>query len=176
MQAVNRMHSQQQMAWNQHLQTQAMMNMLSLRDRAQAVQSVPYDFNIVYKDSTIERAFTKIDFNEGIHTLTLGRKKEKRDVFPHQTRYISRTVNGRELKGIPNDSCWLFQTTRGRINAYSFVAEPDTPGILLVQKGDRGEMLLYKPENVEALVADNEKALKAVRRKKYFKAIQIYNE
>ncbi len=131
-------------------------------------------FKIVYADSTEEQVFCHLEFTQVSHTLVVETGKH-REISPVQTLYISRMFKRGELKGWANDSCWLFKTTQGRINAYSSEAVANTKKILFIQKGDSGEKQVCTPENLAVLVADNAEALAAAQQKRYLTAILIYN-
>ncbi|MFM8913952.1 MAG: hypothetical protein ACKOE6_13720, partial [Flammeovirgaceae bacterium] len=147
-----------------------------------ATPSYKYPFTIVFnteKDSTL-LVKAKIDASEKNHVIRIKVNKQKVVIKPTDTREIYRIAgNGEKITGIPTDSCWLFLAVKGKINAYSYLAEKGLGSwgsIIAVQKGEGQPILPLNKDNLEEMVADNAEALKFAKKKKLEKAITIYNK
>ena len=82
------------------------------------------------------------------------------------------------ITGNPADSCWLFKTITGPVNAYSFLPETYNLHIgylKMIQKGN-GEVVPLNEVNLKTLLADDKPAMQLVEDKRYFEAIQLYNK
>ncbi|MFM7859343.1 MAG: hypothetical protein ACKO96_47325 [Flammeovirgaceae bacterium] len=147
-----------------------------------ATPSYKYLFTIVLKtdnDSTL-LVKAKIDASEKKHVIKAKVNKQKIVIKPTDTREISRIAPwGEKLVGLPTDSCWLFLAIKGKINAYSYLAEKGTSSwgsIIAVQKGEGQPILPLNKDNLEEMVADNPEALTFAKKKKLEKAITAYNK
>jgi hypothetical protein len=130
-----------------------------------ATPSYKYPFTIVFKtdkDSTL-LVKAKIDASEKNHVIRTKVNKQKVVIKPTDTREIYRIASwGGKLVGIPADSCWLFLAIKGKISAYSYLAETGTSSwgsIIAVQKGEGQPILPLNKDNLEEMVADNPEAL-----------------
>lgn len=147
-----------------------------------ATPSYKYPFTIVFKsdkDSTL-LVKAKIDASEKNHVIRTKVNKQKVVIKPTDTREIYRIDNsGLKITGMPTDSCWLFLAVRGKINAYSYLAEKGLSSwgsIIAVQKGEGAPILPLNKDNLEEMVADNPEALKFAKKKKLEKALTTYNK
>jgi hypothetical protein len=139
--------------------------------------SVRYSFTIVLKNDSTINAKTKIELKEDKDQVTIKNGKSKTVFTPSDTKSIYRiTATGEKLTGIPADTCWLFKSKAGKINAYSAIAEPGLSYISAIQLGDDGPILPINKENLLEMVQENEKAVQYVEKKKLTKAIEVFNE
>ncbi|MDM8178159.1 hypothetical protein QT327_28005 [Olivibacter sp. 47] len=79
--------------------------------------------------------------------------------------------------GIATDSCWLFRVNHGRLKAYSFLSERvglDSFYLTAFQVED-GPIQAFDIKELEKIIADHPKAMKAFRKKDYYKAILTFN-
>ncbi len=139
--------------------------------------SVKYKFDIVLKNDSAFSARTKINLaDKKDHSITIRDGKIKRTLFPADTKSISRTTfDGEKLIGIPADTCWLFKTYVGRINAYSFVAELGLLYVIAIQDRE-GPIVPLTKENLLFIVGiDDLKIYKMVQKEKFIQAIEAYN-
>ena len=142
----------------------------------QANISAKYEFHIILKnDSTvIERTRINLSKDED-NSLTVKHKGSKHEVFPKDTKFIFRmTLEGKQIVGIPSDSCWLFKSVLGKINGYSFLAEEGIEHIIAIQEGS-GPIVPLTKENLLPMVATNPKALKLAQKDKLHRAITTFN-
>jgi hypothetical protein len=138
--------------------------------------SAKYEFHIVLKnDSTIiERTRINLSKDED-NSLTVKHKRSKHEVFPKDTKFVFRmTLEGKQIVGIPADSCWLFKSVLGKINAYSFLAEEGIQYVIAIQEGS-GQIVPLTKENLLPMVATNPKALKLAEKDKLLRAITTFN-
>lgn len=136
-----------------------------------------YVYTIVFlNDSSIEGK-GKIDISKQVHELNCKVNRARTSIRPSETKEISRVdAEGRTLVGKPMDSCWAFLVGIGRIRTYSVTAEIDDPSIAFIQKGDFSPIVALTLENLEPMVADNEKALEFARKGRLTKAVSVYNK
>src|SRR5688572_14076225 len=72
--------------------------------------SVKYQFEIVFNADSTLRTKSKIDFSDNRHTMRIKTERGKKTLFPSGTKEIYRiTSEGKRIKGVPADSCWLFK-------------------------------------------------------------------
>jgi len=141
--------------------------------------SYRYTFNIVLKNDSAFSAKGKINFEDHkAQSLVYKSGKTRKSLFPSNTKSVSRiTIDGKVLPGVPADSCWLFRTSTGKINQYSFLAEPDTPFVTAIQDGNNGVIMALTKENLLYLVGnDNARVIKLIEKEKFLKAIALFNE
>ena len=129
--------------------------------------SAKYDFRIVLRNDSTFTDRTRINISEGAdHTLTIKHKGKAQEIFPNDTKNISRlSANGRYLTGIAADSCWLFKAVTGKINGYSALAEEGIMYVIAIQEGEGGRILPMTKENLMPMVITNQKAVLLVRQK-----------
>jgi hypothetical protein len=131
---------------------------------------------VLLNDSTFEKkAYINIDAK--VHELKWVTKKVQSVIVPSETKEIYRIdPNGMKISGKPMDSCWIFLVDTGKIRTYSVIAEMYDPLISYIQKDTSAEIMPLTANNLELLVADNEKALALVKKGKLLKAIRVYNK
>ena len=120
--------------------------------------SAKYDFHFVLKNDSTFNATTRINITtDEDNSITVKIRKVKTTLFPEDTKSISRTTyDGQLLTGIPADSCWLFKTMSGKINTYSYLAEPGLDYVIAIQEGDQGKIVPLTKENLEFMTTDTE--------------------
>lgn len=134
-----------------------------------------YDFYIVFKDSTQEVTRTRISL-DSINTVTIKEKKDERVVKPSETKELYRILpNGMRFSGQPADSCWLFLCYKGKINAYSNLAEEDLTYAIAIQKGTDPIVPLTATELEKMIDSNDPKMDKLLKRRKYSQVIKAYN-
>lgn len=140
------------------------------------VVSAKHKFTIVLKNDSTVTANTKIDMSAKTQAVYVKAKGKKGKIEPVDTREIYRiTAEGKKLSGIPVDSCWLFQSAKGKINTYSNLAEVGTMYAIAIQEGDNGPIKPLTKDNLLFIVGDVPKLRKLVERGKLIKAIDFYN-
>jgi hypothetical protein len=141
--------------------------------------SAKYQFHITLNNDSTFMARTMINLpkEKENHSITIKSKKERTTLYPADTKSISRTTSdGMRLVGIPADSCWLFKTSKGKINSYSFVAEPGMDYVIAIQNGNDGPIVPLTKDNLLAITGtENEKVAKLIEKGKLIKAIEFYN-
>ncbi len=139
--------------------------------------SVRYDFVVVLKNDSTFKTKTRINLTEDEdNSITVKRKGIKEQIFPDDTRYISRVTSaGKVLKGIPADSCWLFKIIDGEINGYAFLAEEMDVYIIAIQGGSEGQILPLTKENLMPLILSDQKSVVLARKNKLRRAVIRYN-
>jgi len=141
--------------------------------------SMTYEFKVVMKNDSSFTAKTKINVKDDKHhTIVIKNKKVKTVIHPSETKSLSRvTVDGQKISGIPADSCWLFKTYSGRINTYSFLAEPGMSLITAIQDGDEGAIIPLTKENLLEMVEyDDPKVHQLIETDDLVAAIKLYNK
>jgi hypothetical protein len=149
-----------------------------------------YTFNVVLKDGSRKEVKSKIYADTVLHKhylLLIDKKFSKSDtahrnqkIYADQTSNISRTtLSDDTIKGMANDSCWMFKVISGPITAYSCLSEPDgqyfdDSSIVGIQLNG-GQIVKYNEVNLKQMVGDDINALENIQRKNYFKAIKKYN-
>lgn len=140
--------------------------------------SVKYTFTIELNSDSTLISKTRIDVSEKQHSLQVKTDTGKKTVFPSDTKQIYRlTTEGKMLTGQPADSCWLFKSVTGKINAYSHLAEEGYSYIIAVQDGDRAPILPLTKKNLEAMIGtpDEARIMKLIEKGKLVKALEMYN-
>jgi len=141
------------------------------------IESRKYLFTVVLRGGSTFVGKGRINITDSVHSITLKNDQESRVFYPYETTEIYRLGrDGEKITGIATDSCWLFKTDTGRINFYSFVAEPGTPFITAIERAGTGEILPFYAYYVKEMVAENEKALKLAKKGKLYKALIEYNK
>ena len=138
-----------------------------------------YKFEIVLKNDSVFSARTKINLpEEKQQSITLKKGKAQLTLFPSETKSIARTtLDGERMVGIPADTCWLFKTFSGKINTYSFLAEPSMLYIVAIQSGEMGPIVPLTKENLLGMVGMNDaKIVRLVEKGKFIKAIDFFNK
>jgi len=147
-----------------------------------------YDFTVNLKDGSVMIVHSRIYPDSVKHSdyLLLVNKNlpktdsnRKQKIYVTQTNGISRVDDyGITVKGLPNDSCWLFKMIDGKIKAYSFVsAMEDKSSVVLCafQVGD-GPLQNFSVAVLYPILKSDERAYKVFQNKRYFRAIELYNK
>ncbi|HKO81159.1 MAG TPA: hypothetical protein VJU78_12225 [Chitinophagaceae bacterium] len=137
-----------------------------------------HKFYIVLLNDSIIETRAKINIDDSIHYLEWGKKDQRTVIKPVATKQIYREGYENRIFGIPHDSCWLFLVNIGNIRTYSVTSDIDYPLIGYIQKGEdgKGPILPLTKDNLLTMVADNEKAVKLVKKEKLIAAITLYNK
>lgn len=167
-----------------------LLSVVSFASQAQEFRPVPmpyygprnistvYEFRVVLWDDSTFMTDTRIDVVEkGNHSITVKSKKDQWRFFPKDTKSISRiTLEGKKLVGIPADSCWLFKAESGRINCYSFLAEPGMTHVIAIQDGEDAPIVPLTKENMLAIIGpEDARVYKLVQKGKLIKAVIEFN-
>ncbi|WP_165045118.1 hypothetical protein [Dysgonomonas sp. ZJ709] len=116
----------------------------------------------------------KIPFYQPISKLTYKNKSGEISFTPDQTKEIFVKKLNRTISGIENGGYWAFKTfSTSSLNLYAPFPEDDINFVTHYQlKGDSIRVLTI--ESAEKIVAGNEKAMKALKKKKLHNAMKIY--
>lgn len=138
--------------------------------------SKKYKFTVVLKNDSVVTIKKAIEISGRKHALKGKVKGVRFEITPDQTKEISRATGygDKRMVGIPVDSCWMFLSIIGKINAYSFVPEPDSEFLIAIRKSD-GPIVKLTEESLREMVEGNEEALKHVEKKRLKRAIDVYN-
>jgi|SRR5690242_3611803 len=141
-------------------------------------------FVVVKNDSTVIKVFGTIRGDSLTQYLQWKDKTVSRNdsgrlkkIYPNQTKEIIRIdQNSPQLTGFSTDTCWLFKAISGKITCYSPVADdPYIKDLITYIQKENGPILRMTSENLESLLNDNEKALGLLKKKKFERAIAVYN-
>ncbi len=144
-----------------------------------------HSFIVVLPNDSSIYIFGKINSDSSLQYLRWEDKSVRRKdtarfkrIYPYQTKSIIRTDrNSVQFTGIATDTCWLFKAVAGTINGYSPVADEDlTKGYIRYIQKNNGPLLELNADNLRDMLQDNDKALNFFKRKKYDKAISVYNK
>jgi hypothetical protein len=140
--------------------------------------SIKYNFTVVMRDDSVFTQRMSIDVSEKTHKLKVKSGRARSFIFPGDTKQISRvTPEGRLIKGLPADTCWLFQSVKGKINCYSFLAEEGYDFLAAMQEGNEGLILpITKTNLLDIMQTQDEKILGLIERKQWVKAIRRFNQ
>jgi hypothetical protein len=134
-----------------------------------------YEFYIVFKDSSEQVTRARI-LMDSINTITIKEQKNEQVVKPAETNELYRILpNGMRFSGQPADSCWLFLCYKGKINAYSNLAEEDLTYAIAIQKGEGPIVALTATELEKMIDSDDPKMAKLLKRRKFVQVIKAYN-
>jgi len=138
--------------------------------------SKKYKFTVVLKDGSVVTIKNAIDISKKKHSLKGKVNKVKVEITPDQTKEISRAsgYGDKRMVGVPIDTCWMFLSIIGKISAYSCVAEPDSPLLIAVRKGD-GPIVKLTQESLREMIDGHEEALKHLEKKQLKRALDVYN-
>jgi hypothetical protein len=132
-----------------------------------------YEIRVVLLNDSVIYTGAKLD------TTSSGKKALKfngKVITPAETKEIVFPIEeGEFLKGLPRDSCWIFKTTAGLINAYSATPETDNKNILALQKLS-GEIFPFTKELLLEWLKSDPKAVKLAEKDKFVDAIKLYNQ
>lgn len=162
------------------------MNAMFNNYRYYGTVSQKHRFKVQLKDSTSLIVMAKIDADSTsrflVYTDRFVRRSDSgriKRIYPGQTLSISRLdkYGVTEYAGVPADSCWLFPAIQGSLSAYAALAEDEIDdGFLLYVRQGEGPMIRLTDESLEAIVKGNEKAERLLKKKKYSRAINKYND
>lgn len=95
---------------------------------------------------------------------------------PGDTKSVVRKLpGGGTIKGIPADTCWLFKTIEGKIDAYSHLPVYSEENLIALKLGD-GPIQRLNGENLSAIAPPDDKYMaKFIRQNKWVEAIRYYN-
>ena len=131
-----------------------------------------YEIRVVLQNDSVIVDAGRFDTTMSRQTVTF----KNRVITPNETKEIVFPIEeGDFLKGIPKDSCWLFKTTAGAINAYATSPQIDSKNIVAIQKL-RGEIMPFSKELLMEWLKLDEYAVKLAEKGKYLEAIKKYNE
>ena len=158
-----------------------------------------YLFQVMMRDSTKKEIISAIytdKKNKQKFLILVDKSYKKSDsnrykkIYPSQTIYIADPIEltGNEdienaprkyLYGKPADTCWMFNIKAGAINVYSNSCEgwdnkysPAT--VVGIQLNDES-VVEFNAENLKKMIEQDAEAMKDFDKKKYFKAIEIFN-
>jgi hypothetical protein len=141
--------------------------------------NLKYKFSVVMKDSSVKEVKSKIYADTAKHKnyLLLKEKDTETKIYCDQTLSITRSSGIVNYIGMATDSCWLFRTIRGRVSAYSHVSEiyNITSEYLRAFQVGNGPIQKLDSASLAAVLKDDPKALKAVTKNDYYKAIVKYD-
>lgn len=153
------------------------INPLHVYGGGQTTISYKHTFTVVLQDGSVLTDKARIEIQKEGHTINFGKKGQEQVLMPNDTKQLSRLTNdGKLLKGIPADTCWLFKTKAGVIHQYSFLAEENSPYVIAIQKRDNGSIMALNKQNLVELMPDaNPKVKKLIEEGKLLKAVDAYN-
>jgi hypothetical protein len=174
---------------NQFMNQMMSMRMMNLNQAGSGNEK--YNFTVLMKDSVKVEVSSKMYNDTARHKnylLLVDKKYPKSDprreqkIYPDQTLGISRKTAAYYEKGIdnkfhpaqingnPTDSCWLFKSIEGKINAYGYLSETDqtnsyvTADILgAIQLAD-GPIVKLSAAALTTMVGKNEDALEFINK------------
>lgn len=114
---------------------------------------------------------------DSISSITVPRNDKRGGdyvIYPKDTKLVSQLFNGKNITGVPADSCWLFKMVSGPISSYAEFPTDNSVYFIAIQKGD-GPILEMTKENLGEMVGDDPKLLKLIDKGKLVKAVWKYN-
>ncbi|EHQ28168.1 hypothetical protein [Mucilaginibacter paludis] len=147
-----------------------------------------YKFKVMMKDSSVKEVKSKIYADTTTHKSYLmytdkalpdtdpNRYKEIR-IYCDKTLNISRSGGGATYTVMATDSCWLFKVIWGKVNAYSNLSETDDIDSYYLRAFQvfGGSIQKLDSASLAPVIKENPKAVKALKKKDYYKAILQYN-
>jgi len=144
--------------------------------------SSKFTFFIVLKNDSTIVANTKIKFrsNDKPSELSWKENGKKYSVTPNETKEIYRIdVKRNKIRGIPQDSCWLFLIDTAKIEKkiklYSMTSDISSPTISHFKLDKMDAILPLQRSKLEPYVEGNEKAKKLLSKNQLLKAIEEFN-
>lgn len=180
--AVNRAVSNAQFHHFMHSMNNAHMY------RTQYLVNNKYEFTVRLKDSSerLIRSRIHTDTVAKVNYLEFDNKAvpktdpaRKERILPTQTLSIRRydRTTGTFVEGVATDSCWLFEVQTGRISIYSPLSERSiTSDYITAFRLADGPIEPISEARLRDIMAGDEKALRALEKKDYYKAIRKYNK
>ena len=191
---VNKIINNNQM----RLQNQMMMQTLGMRGVMSTQEE--YYFRVTMLDSTQKEILSAIytDNSNNRKFIILEDKSYKRSdtnrykkIFPSQTlsiieSFTEAAVTGNDTAvvkyayGRPADSCWMFNIKAGTISLLSYRCDgwdnQDSPRTIVGIQLAGDPPVQFTPENLEKMIAGDERAMKYFNKKVYFAAIERFNK
>lgn len=179
------------------MQFRMIMQMMNTRywyRNADYLENNKYKFTVTLKDGSTREVSSKIYTDTILHSSYLlfvnkkiprGNSAREERIYPTKTLKISRVYQDfnhpektEVLEGRATDSCWLFKAITGKITAYSFLSERFNLNTYYLSafQFENGEIQRLDPAKLKAIIADNNKAMKAFNKKDYYTAIIRYNK
>jgi len=141
--------------------------------RLNNLKNARYTFILTMKDNSTREVHSKL-YADSVNNRSYVMDDQQK-IYCSQTRRISREDGSRQITGIATDSCWLFKIVSGKINAYSFLSEgAGTYSIAALQTGNSA-IQVFDERELEQMINNNPKAMKAFIKRDYLKAIEKYN-
>lgn len=169
-------------------QARFMQNQMRMNSSMFNNQSTDFNLTVELKDGS-RHNFNSFFYYDTIlkkaYVEKIDRKLSKKDtnrvqkIYVHQTARVTAFENA-GLKvpsmGVITDSCWLFPVVRGTITLYAFSPQISDPNLKIFgMQTNFGSIQPFDEQKIELLVADNPKALKEFKKKRFMKAVEIYN-
>jgi hypothetical protein len=143
-----------------------------------------FQYIVTLTDGTEMNVKSKIHFdtsNKKQYLLLVNKKLPKSDsnrtrkIYCNETQNITRedrlSQSDKTIIAFANDSCWLFRELDGYITLFTDLPE----GGIVAFRVDNGPIENWSNERMEAVLKDDEKALKKFQRKNYIGAVREYN-
>lgn len=150
-----------------------------------------YAYTITMKDGSKKTVYSKMYTDDDgdmprAYLLSVNKELDRSDsnrsrkIYASQTKQVIRfdELTNERLEGIPTDSCWLFPIFTGRLTIYSAFAEKDdieNPTRFKALQVAGGPVEPYSEERAAEVMKNNEKAIKALKRKNFKGAFYTYN-
>jgi hypothetical protein len=146
-----------------------------------AYRNKKYDYYIRPLNDSVIKVNARINIDDSIHVLKMGKGDKARIIKPSDTKEVYRYAWKKKITGTPHDTCWLFLTedyynNANKIRTYSVTSDIDLPKVAYIQKGRAGAMLPLTADNLRPMVADNKNALQMIEKDDLLNAIEIYNQ
>lgn len=139
------------------------------------------NYFVLKKDSTglLIRSKLYRDGNGGYYLLAQEKGKPDQKIYANQTIKITYDDRATEkhVEAIATDTCWLFKVLTGKISLYSYFPEPDylTNEVLAAFQDGDNPIQPMDPEKLKLVMHGNTKALEALNKNDYLKAVKKYN-
>jgi hypothetical protein len=136
-----------------------------------------HNFTIVLKNDSIVTVKNLIHVEKDLDYITVKRRNKRIKIYPADTKELfwTQEETGKKVTGVPTDSCWLFKTAEGRINAYSPKAELGNSLIVAIQKGEDSPIIPITKDILMKMVEGNERAMFYVKVDWFDRAIDEFN-
>lgn len=120
-----------------------------------AKNSKKYDFKITYVNGDTRNVSSTIDINYCMKTMFLEDKENEEAIYPAETKHVE-VINkeGFTIKGLPQDSMWIFTLTDGPLKLLSTLPETKAKYAEWIQKKD-GDILPFNEIEIERALKDN---------------------
>ncbi|MEJ8844397.1 hypothetical protein WG954_18530 [Lacibacter sp. H375] len=169
-------------------QTNFMQNQMRMNSSMYKNQSTDFNLTVELKDGR-RHNFNSFFYYDTIlrkaYVEKVDRKLSKKDSNRVQKIYVDETARVTAFEnaglkvpamGIVTDSCWLFPVVRGTITLYAFSPQMSDPNLKIFgMQMNFGSIQPFNEQKIELLVANNPKALKEFKKKRFMRAVEIYN-